>query len=388
MSYHGHFEASKPQKQPKKKKGKKLLIVILIVLAILVAGIALAVTYLPKMIFGNFTVVTKPVLETTAVTELTETTGATETTGETEETTVETTVPPMTADDIINILVIGQASRGGEDAALADSMILVSVNKYSKTMTLTSFLRDTYVDLPDYRDSKGTKHTCGWNKLTTCYALGYSWGGPGDGMGMVNQCLYNNFGVEVDYNFEVNFDCFIKLVDILGGVGLEITQAEADYLNKDDRFVSGHYEAGRVSMDGSAALSYARMRKAEGDSDSDIKRTERQRKLIKALLNNVKSRNLKKIQSIMNEVLPLIVTDMTPDQMSDLLVDIMRILPDLYVAGGTCPASGTYWSEQKETPDGWQHVLVFEAPQQKKLMRVITEAEGIETEPVVTQPGK
>lgn len=383
MSYHGHFEASKPQKQPKKKKGKKILIVILIVLAILIAGIALAVTYLPKLIFGNFTVVQKPTLETTAAaTELTEEpAGGIETTFETEETTVETTVPPMTADDIINILVIGQASRGGEDAALADSMILVSVNKYNKTMTLSSFLRDTYVDLPDYRDSKGKLHTCGWNKLTTCYALGYSWGGPSDGMGMLNQCLYNNFGIEVDYNFEVNFDCFIRLIDILGGVGIEITQAEADYLNKDNRFVYRDHQAGRTTLEGSEALSYARMRKAEGDSDSDIKRTERQRKLIKALLNNIKSLNLEKIQAIMKEVLPLIVTDMTPDQMTDLLIDIMPILPDLYVTGGTCPVSGTYWSDQKETPDGWQHVLVFEAPQQKRLMRAITEAEGIETMP-------
>lgn len=387
MSYHGHFEAPKPQKKPKKKKGKKILIIILIVLAILIAGIVLAVTYLPKLVFGNFTVVTKPALETTAAaTELTEAAETTlESTGETEETTVETTVPPMTADDIINILVVGQASRGGEAAALADSMILASVNKYTKTLTLTSFLRDTYVDLPDYRDSKGTLHPCGWNKLTTCYALGYSWGGSGDAMGMLNQCLYNNFGIEVDYNFEINFDCFIKLVDILGGVGIEITQAEADYLNKDDRFVRRDLSAGRVSLEGSEALSYARMRKAEGDSDSDIKRTERQRKLIKALLNNIKSMNLTKLQAIMNEVLPLIVTDMTPKQISDVMIEILPILPDLYVDGGTCPVSGTYWSDQKETPDGWQYVLVFESPQQKKLMRMITEAEGLETKPTETQ---
>lgn len=379
MSYHGHFESQKPQKQPKKKKKlwlKILLIILVVILVAVIAVVAVGVSSYKSML-SKVNYVTMPVRETTeaVVTEVSEDDGTEETTAETEETTVETTIPQMTAEDIVNILIVGQSGRAGEDAALADTMILASLNKYTNTLTLTSFLRDTYVDLPDYRATNGTLHTCGWNKLTSCYALGYSWDGTAGAMDMMNTCLYNNFGVEIDYNVEIDFDCFIKVVDMLGGVGLSITQEEADYLNADDRFVYGEYQAGKVTLDGSAALSYARMRKAAGDNDSDIKRTERQRKLIKALLGNIGGSSLAQLQNMMNEVLPMITTNMPADKITELLFEFVPMLPGLAFEGGTCPVAGTYWPELKSTPDGDLYVLCFEAPQQKKLMRAITEAE-------------
>lgn len=377
MSYHGHFESQKPPKPPKKKmkRGVKIALIVLAVLVVLIIGVIIALVSSYKSMMNKVNYVELP-----TVTRTTETTAAAENsegteTANTEATTVETTIPPMTPEDIINILVVGQSSRAGEEGRLADTMILASVNTYTKTLTLTSFLRDTYVDLPDYRDSRGTLHTCGWNKLTSCYALGYSWDGAAGAMAMMNDCLYNNFGVEIDYNVEVDFDCFIKVVDLLGGVGLEITQEEADYLNKDDLFVSGEYQAGWVGLDGSAALSYARMRKASGDNDSDIKRTARQRKLIDALLNNVRSSSLSQIKKIMDEVLPLITTTMSSDKITEFLIEVVPMLPDLTIESGTCPVETTYWSDLKDTPDGQLYVLSFDAGQNKKLMRAITEGE-------------
>lgn len=377
MSYQGHFQQAKP---PKKKKGKKIALIVLIVLLVILAAAAVIGIRAYKSVIHKVNYVTMPTYETTepAAEETTE--AATENTTETttEATTVETTIPPMKPEDIINVLVVGQSSRGGEEAALADSMILASLNTYTNTLTLTSFLRDTYVDLPDYRSSGGRLYTCGWNKLTSCYALGYSWDGPGGAMKMMNDCLYNNFGVEIDYNVEIDFDCFIKLVDILGGVGIEITQEEADYLNADDRFVSGEYQAGWATFGGSEALSYARMRKAAGDNDSDIKRTARQRKLIDALLNNIRVMNLNQITRIVNEILPMVTTNMHPDKVTEFLLDVVPMLPNLNVQkGGTCPVEKTYWSELKDTPDGSLYVLCFDAGQNKKLMRQITEGEGL-----------
>lgn len=374
MSYHGHFESPKP---PKKKKGKKIALIVLGLVVILVAAAGIMGVNAYKSMLSKVNYVQMPT-ETTQepTTGITETETATSEAVTTEATTVETTRPPMKPEDIINILVVGQSSRAGEEGRLADTMILASINTYTQTLTLTSFLRDAYVDLPDYRDSRGTLHTCGWNKLTSCYALGYNWDQAAGAMKMMNDCLYNNFGIEVDYNVEIDFDCFIKLVDILGGVGLEITKEEADYLNKDDRFVYNDFEAGWVALTGSEALSYARMRKAEGDNDSDIKRTARQRKLIDALLNNVRSLNMKKIKKIMNEVLPLVTTNMTGDQITDLLVEVFPMLRDLSISSGTCPVEKLYWSELKETPDGEFYVLCFDAGQNKALMRVITEGEG------------
>jgi len=377
MGYQGRFEQ---EKLPKKKKGKRIALIILaVVLVLLIAAAVIGFSVFRSML-GKVNYIEMP---TDAATEsATETTVAVTTGIATEETTLETTVettrPPMKPEDILNILVVGQSSRGGEEAALADSMILASLNTYTKTLTLTSFLRDTYVDLPDYRDSRGTLHPCGWNKLTSCYALGYSWDGTAGGMKMMNDCLYNNFGVEIDYNVEIDFDCFIKLVDILGGVGLEITQEEADYLNADDRFVSGEYSAGWAALGGSEALSYARMRKAAGDNDSDIKRTARQRKLIDALLNNVRALDINKITRIANEILPMITTNMHPDKIMELLVEVVPMFPDLTVEkSGTCPVEKTYWSDLKDTPDGSLYVLCFDAGQNKKLMRQITEGEGL-----------
>ncbi len=379
MSYQGHFQQAQP---PKKKKGKKIaLIVLIVVLVLLIAAVIAGVT-IYKSVLGKVTYVEMPTyattVPTTVPTEALETTVAITEEVTTEATTVETTIPPMTPEDIINILVVGQSSRGGEEAALADTMILASLNKYTKTLTLTSFLRDTYVDLPDYRSTGGRLYTCGWNKLTSCYALGYSWDGTGGAMKMMNDCLYNNFGVEVDYNVEIDFDCFIKLVDILNGVGLEITQEEADYLNADDLFVYQDLSAGYVSLCGSEALSYARMRKAEGDNDSDIKRTARQRKLIDALFNNLRSMSLNQLTRIVNEILPMITTNMHPDKITEFLMEFGPMVPSLVLEkGGTCPVESTYWSSWEETPDGAMYVLAFDAGQNKKLMRQITEGEGL-----------
>lgn len=376
MSYHGRFEEQKPPKPPKKKmkKGKKIFLIVLAVLVVLIAGVVIAgVSYYNKMM-SKMNIIVLPE-DTYVYTEETTEPIQTETGVATEESAVdETTEAVMTAEDIINILVVGQSARYGEESHLADTTMVVSVNTFTKEITVLSVLRDTYVDLPDYKG-----HSCGWAKFNVCYNLGYNWGGIAGAMEMTNICLRNNFGIEIDYNVEVDFDGFIRVIDYVGGVKLDLTQAEADYLNADDLYVLYDVEPGVQYLDGMAALSYARMRKAEGDSDSDIKRTSRQRYLIKCLLNNIRSSSLTQIQSIINEVLPLIATTMTSDEMMDLLFKLVPMLPDLVVEGGTCPVEGTYWSDLKETPDGEFYVLCFAADQQKKLMRAITEAEGLDT---------
>lgn len=368
----GRYEKRKPKK---KKSALKIILIVLAVLLVLLAGLAIAgITYYKSML-NKVTYVTMPSRSTeAAVTEAVETTQASEETTApvTEETTVETTIPPMKPEDILNVLVVGQSGRAGETAALADTMILVSVNTYTKTLTLTSFLRDTYVDLPDYMG-----HTCGWNKLTSCYALGYSWGGTAGAMDMTNICLENNFGVEVDYNVEINFESFIKVVDLMGGVELDLTQEEADYLNTD--FYDGQtFQEGFSSLDGTDALSYARMRKAVGDNDSDIKRTSRQRYMLETLLNKLRRQSLPDIQKIINEVLPMITTNMPADKITEYLGKILPMLTDLKVESGTCPiADGKYrWAEEKDTPDGRVYVMVFDKGLNTKAMRAITEGEG------------
>ena len=384
MSYHGRFEQ---QKQPKDsgnqgKKGGKGLKVFLIVLAVLLALILIAAAlgyWFIQNKFSKMNVVTLPE-DTYVYTEATDEytrppeTEPEQTEGEaTEAATVETTIPPMSADDIINILVVGQAARAGEEANMADTTMLISLNTYTKEVTVFSILRDSFVKLPDYKG-----HTCGRAKFTVCYNLGYQWGGGTAGaMEMTNICLRDNFGIEVDYNFEVSFDGFIRMIDFINGVELELTEAEANYLNKDTLYVKRTIEPGVQVLQGMEALSYARMRKAEGDSDSDIKRTERQRKLVAALLKRFQGMSLSELNEWVDILLPMVTTTMTASDVTRLATKVLPMVVDLKMTGETIPISGTGWGDMVDIyDDGNIHsVIRFETAQQKKLVRAITEAE-------------
>lgn len=379
MSYHGHFESEKQPKQPKKKmkKGLKITLIVLVVLVLIVAAVAIAAwTYFNSMA-NKMNIVTLPAdtyVYTEETEEVTEATQVEETEVEetAEETTEETTVPPMTADDIINVLVVGQAGRDGEESKMADTTILVSLNTYTGTVTLSSVLRDSYVKLPDYKG-----HTCGRAKFTVCYGLGYNWGGTAGAMEMTNICLKDNFGIEVDYNIEIDFESFTRVIDYLDGIDVELTEAEADYLNKDDLYVLYDVEPGLQHLDGMAALSYARMRKAEGDNESDIKRSARQRTVIEKLLEKIRYLNLSQLQGVADTLLPLITTTMTPSDIATLLVKVAPIISNLQIESGTVPVQDTYWGEIIDIYDDGipDSVLKFESAQQKKLIRAITEAE-------------
>ena len=378
----------------KKRKEKKpqtpgstafrvVMIVIGVILVLLIAAVIAGVVYY-NSILGKMNQVVVPTIDYSQLDAASETgeatTEATEAATETTEApTTEATEPPHVASsaDYLNILVVGQSAREGEaeeNYRFADTAILCTINTYEKTLTLTSLLRDTMVRPPDYKN-----HTFGKIKLTTVYHLGSTYGDDIAGsMELMNMTLYSNFGIEVDYNFEINFDAFIKVIDALDGVEIELTQEEADYLNDDDTWVYYDFEPGVQRLDGMCALSYARMRKAEGDADSDIKRTARQRKLMEALVEKLKTINPTKLQRIANEVLPLISTSMTDSQITDTLLTLLTILPDLKIqTGGTCPVEGLYWGDEVDIYNNGQYhsVLYYDEGQVRKAMRALTEGE-------------
>lgn len=307
---------------------------------------------------------------------------------ETQETTEATQPHIRSSADYLNILVVGQAARKGEESRMADTMLLCTINTYDKTLTMTSMLRDSFVKMPDFKG-----HSGGQIKLTTVYHLG-SYFTQGDenekiagSMEIINQCLYDNFGIEVDHNIEVSFELFIKIVDMLGGVAVELTEAEANYLNRDKRYVYRTIEPGWFCLEGSEALSYARMRKAAGDGESDIKRTARQRKVVESIIRELRNKSVPELQKIANEVLPMVTTSMTKAEITDTLATMISILPDLTVnTGGTCPAEygGGLVDIYK---DGTMHsVLWFNKENTKKTMRAITEGEGLVDGEAETQP--
>ena len=123
------------------------------------------------------------------------------------------------------------------------------------------------------------------------------------------------------------------------------------------------------------------MRKAEGDGESDIKRTARQRQFMEALLAKVKKMSLSDVQNLANEVLPLVSVSMTNSQITDLLMKMLPMLSGLEIkSSGTCPvrARGYSWGDMVDIyGDGMTHsVMLYDKDKNVAYMRAITEGEG------------
>lgn len=370
----GRYEGEKGQK----KHGKRIfltvaILLLFLILAVVIGGIWYYNHMLSKMNHVQVPeiVYTKPeVEESTAVQKESLPTEPISTEP------VETTIPPTEAHvpssaDYINFLVVGQAARDGEEERFADTAILFTVNTYTKNLTMTSLLRDSFVKPPDYKN-----HEFGRIKLTTVYHLGSYYGdGVAGSMELMNRTLYDNFGIEVDHNFEIDFEAFVKVINMVGGVDIELTEAEAEYLNNDGK-VWQTVEPGMNWLDGDTALAYARMRKAEGDNESDIVRSARQRKFVDVLLTKLKTMSISDLQRIANEVLPMFTTSMTNSEITQTLLTLLPMLPELNIEmGGTCPANS--WGDMVDIyGNGVQHsVLRFDQAETIKTMRAITEGE-------------
>ena len=218
--------------------------------------------------------------------------------------TPEETGPVSNGDHLINIMLIGQDKRPGQGRQRSDSMILVTVNKSTKTITLTSFMRDQYVQIPGYQP----------HKLNHSYQYG--------GMSLLNETLRVNFGVYIDGDVEVDFNGFTKIIDLLGGVEIELTKAEATYLT-DSR--AGQFTEGKNLLDGKAAQAYSRLR----EIDSDYRRAERQRKVIMSIINAYKSKPVDELISIMQEILPYVTTNMSNAQILGYALEIFPLLLEM-----------------------------------------------------------
>lgn len=313
-----------------------------------------------------------------------------ESTAPTEEVTEETTEPATEPDygetgKIVNVLIIGQDSREGEESKLADGIMLLTLNKETRTLTTTSFLRDSYVKLADYRG-----HTCGWNRINTSYALGYSWYGDAGAMEMLNLTLENNYGVKVDANVELSMFSLVDIVDAIGGVDIELVGEEyTKMLEWQDQF-NAQYEAlgiswyrhvdiheGMNTLNGDMALAYARERHVN-DADSDMKRTARQRKVMSAMLDKLVSMSPQQLNELIDKVLWWITTDLSKDEIKTYIKELTPYLFDLKLVSNQCPAEGTYWGEMVELPDGLSGVLKIDFEANRRILQAVMNGEEVE----------
>lgn len=220
---------------------------------------------------------------------------------------------------ILNVMLFGEDNSKKTSVSgfgLSDTMIMMSIDNRHKKLKLTSFQRDTYLYIPGH----------GYNKLNASYTLG--------GAKLAIQTIEANYGIKVDRYAVVDFESFKEIVDTLGGVDIELTQDEIDYINYQmykngqvSEYTTITDEPGIVHLDGKEALWYARNRGLTVGEDGneigidgdDWDRTSRQRKLLETMFNSMKSADLTKIISIVSSVGPLITTNLKKDEITALV---------------------------------------------------------------------
>lgn len=263
----------------------------------------------------------------------------------------EPTEPESKGDHYINILLIGQDRRPGQGRQRSDSMILVTVNKSRKTVTLTSFMRDQYVQIPGYLP----------HKLNHTYQYG--------GMKLLNETLMLNFGVRVDGNVEVDLSGFIEIIDLLGGVEIDLTEAEAGYLGA---CFNIEMKAGKNLLNGKQAQYYSRLR----EIDSDYRRAERQRKVLLSIINKYKSQPLDEIISLTEQLLPMVTTDMSNSEILGYAMELFPMLTQMQINTMRIPVDGTFQQGNVQVRDGvknWFQYNIDFAANRKVLEQIFAE---------------
>lgn len=227
---------------------------------------------------------------------------------------------PEQPDYVKNILLVGQDRRGSKGRARSDAMIMVTFNTKTKTITLTSFMRDAYVRIPGYKS----------HKLNHAYQYG--------GFSLLNETLRVNFGVEIHGNFEVDFQRFQKLIDFLGGVDVSLDQAEVDYLYHGNGMRWDELHVGVNHLNGEQALAFARLR----EIDSDYQRTNRQRKVIMSVMQAYKNQPLDQLLPVLEETLGIVTTNMENDDIVGLAFEMFPMLSSAKINTMQIPAHGTF----------------------------------------------
>lgn len=230
-----------------------------------------------------------------------------------------------TSKNVVNVLLIGADYQSG-DFARSDSMILCTFNKTKNTITMTSLMRDMYVQIP----VKNNGHTYIYkDRINASYTLG--------GMNMLKDTLEHNFGLEVNGVVEVDFSHFQELIDMLGGVELELNYMEAEFINWKN---GDSLTAGTHVLNGKQALWYSRFR---GDAGGDFNRTNRQRVVLGKLIDRYRSITLKEMLSMMDDILPMVTTDMDKNEILSYATGLFPMLVNAEIITQRIPAEGGYY---------------------------------------------
>lgn len=279
---------------------------------------------------------------------------------------------PMKEDGVVNILLIGNDSRTNGEDGRSDAMIMLSVSNKTDKIYMTSLLRDMYVDIPGHDG----------NRLNAAYAYG--------GAELLMETIEKNLDITVNRYVLVNFEAFANLIDAVGGVDLELTSEEIEYVNgylveynmllnrpqgtdNMDTSVSG-----LVHLNGAQALAYSRNRYL----GTDFGRTERQRKVLTAAIGKLPKTLATNPNELIDGLMPNLTTNLTQNECYRLSLMAPKILT-YEIVQNSIPIEGTY----KSSIIRKMSVLEVDFEANKKFIRENIYGEGnAEDKPAETTP--
>ena len=184
----------------------------------------------------------------------------------------------------------------------SDTIMVASINNDTKDVKIVSIYRDSYLNLAN-------------DKYRKCNEA-YSVGGPVQAVAMLNM----NLDLKIDHYMSVDFLAVSEVVDLLGGIEIDVDEYEIEHLNNytvETSKVTGKKtqkltKTGLQTLDGVQATSYCRIRYTAGD---DFKRTERQREVLETIAKKAKTMSVSQLDEIVKKVFPMCATNMTVDQL-------------------------------------------------------------------------
>lgn len=217
----------------------------------------------------------------------------------------------MYSKNVINVLLCGVDSESGKSVGRSDTIILVSIDKKNKKITMTSLLRDCYTFMSIPTSSGGTKDM--YMKINAAYSLG--------GPTTLEQTIENDFKIRIDEYVAVDFTSFPKLIDAVGGVTVDVTEKEGKFIRRTSSQTSFPYGKD-VELNGKQALIYSRIRHL----DTDVNRAERQRKVVKALIESMKTATKGQLLNAYKQTADYFRTGYSHS-------DVMSLIAQAYVGG-------------------------------------------------------
>jgi LCP family protein required for cell wall assembly len=254
--------------------------------------------------------------------------------------------------DVVNILLVGLDSKRNLRAQNTDVIIVASVNKNTKLVSMLSIPRDLWVYIPTY----------GWNRINVAHRKGYELGYPGAGPALLMRTIEVNMGLPIDHWIRVDFQGFTRVVDELGGVEMTVAcpvnlrYRPPDSEEEEEMIL----EPGVYHMDGATALRYVRTRRGTSDFD----RAGRQHQFLKAMWDQLKAPDLiLKIPNLWSALTDSYETDLTLGDVLSLAPIALELQPQRIRSRYIGPSQTTGWV----TADGWQVLL----PDYERIQRTV-----------------